>query len=325
MANARTAAWTLILPLGACAGPRCPEPAGPSSAAKVAERPAAAAGFREVVRQKNYLLEFGPYALEVDPSDGARIVTFALDGQNVVLPRSESLEAYGSSFWTSPQSDWQWPPPIELDKFPWAARVHGARLELVSNRVPKLELAVEQTLAPAPDGQSVIIDYVMINQGAVPRRVAPWQNTRVRPNGLTFFPGSTPSLPQSTLKLAPEAGIVWFRHDAATMRQSGKAFVDGAEGWLAHVDGELLFVKVFPDVPPEAQAPGEAEIEIYVHETGRFVEVEQQGAYTELAPGGRSTWRVQWLLRRLPAELARQPRQPDLVELVRALLTGVQR
>ena len=176
MANARTAAWTLIVPLGACAAPRCPEPAAAAAGEVVAEPAAPPAGFREVVRRKNYLLELGPYALEVDPSDGARIVTFALEGKNVVLSRSESTEAYGSSFWTSPQSDWRWPPPIELDKLAWAARVDGSRLELVSQRVPALELSVRQVIGPAPDGQGVVIDYTTINEGAAPRRVAPWQN-----------------------------------------------------------------------------------------------------------------------------------------------------
>jgi hypothetical protein len=312
--------------LAGCSGHVCPPRVMPVVAEPAAiAAPEPAFGFQEVVRKMNYQLTFGPYTLEVDPADGGRIVAFALDGRSVVLSRAESSEAYGSSFWTSPQSDWKWPPPPELDKAAWRATKDGASLRLQSDTITASNLAAEQRISADLARQSIVIDYTLSNRGATARRVAPWQNTRVRPNGLTLFPSSTPNLPQSTLELSREAGIAWLQHDAASMRRSGKAFADGSEGWLAHVDGDLLFVKIFPDVPPQAQAPGEAEIELYVHETGQFVEMEQQGAYVEIAPGAHSTWRVQWALRRLPPALAARPRQPALVDWIRELVAGVRR
>jgi hypothetical protein len=113
-----------------------------------------------------------------------------------------------------------------------------------------------------------------------------------------------------------------MRHEPSTATE-GKAFADGEEGWLAHLGGDLLLVKVFVDVPRERQAPGEAEIEIYVHGSGRFVEVEQQGEYAELAPGERSSWRVTWLLRKLPSNVPGRPGEA-LLEYTRDLARAVQ-
>jgi hypothetical protein len=325
--------------LVACTSPRTVAPAAvavgaerlPSMAkvqfSSLADAEAAAATsprVERVLRREHYRIELGPYALEIDAEDGARVVRFSLDGQNALVEREQSPEAYGSSFWPSPQSDWQWPPPFEFALLPWHATVSEAgELVLRSGTNQKLGLAAEQRVFAEPEHDCFAFVYTLVNRGTAPRKVAPWQNSRVRPGGLTFYPSAERTLPQSTLELAPNDGIVWFLHDPATMKRSGKAFGDASEGWLAQVDGRLLFLKLFPDVPKERQAPGEAEIEIYVHETGRFVEMEQQGAYAELAPGSTSSWTVRWLLRRLPDGLEAKPGSVELVRFVRGVIAEV--
>ena len=151
------------------------------------------------------------------------------------------------------------------------------------------------------------------------RSVAPWQNSRVGPRGLTFYPSPEPTLPGSTLAIEPEDGVAWLRHDPATMRENAKSFADGAEGWLAHLDGDLLFLKTFPKVPRALQAPTEAEVEIYVDHTGTFVEVEQQGPYEALEPGGRSRWTTRWQLHRAPPGLPLRAGSRELLAWVRGL------
>jgi Domain of unknown function (DUF4380) len=276
------------------------------------------------IRGSNYVIEFAPYAVEVDPADGGRIVAFSIDGRSVLLSREESPVAYGSSFWPSPQKDWAWPPPQALDRDPWNATVvDGSALALESGVDAKLGLsATQRIVADRPRG-AVTIEYVLTNRAGSARRVAPWQNSRVRPNGLTFFASSGPALPASSLKLDPINGVAWLAHSKAAFPASAKLFAEGAEGWIAHVDGDLVFVKAFPHVPGDAQAPGEAEIEIYVHESGRFVEMEQQGPYVELSPGASSSWSVHWLVRRLPPGIEAQPRSQSLVDYVRNLVAGV--
>lgn len=89
--------------------------------------------------------------------------------------------------------------------------------------------------------------------------MAPAQNTRVRPSGLTFFPSSRPAYEGSPLALAPVDGVAWFAHDPSPHRDSVKLLADGDEGFVAHRDQVLLLVKVFPDVAPARQASGEGE------------------------------------------------------------------
>jgi hypothetical protein len=276
-----------------------------------------------VVRRQNHRIEFGDYALEVDPADGGRIVEFSLAGRSVVLPRSESAQAYGSSFWPSPQQDWDWPPPPELDSLPWEVSVDGKALVLTSGVNARLGLSAVQRIEALPELGAINIELRLINRGTQPRQVAAWQNTRVRPGGLTFFPSSAPAHAKSAFPLAPSAGVAWFEHEPKGNARTGKLFADGEEGWLAHVDGELLFVKVFPPVPLEQQAPGEAEIELYIDPKGVFVEVEQQGPYGSIAPGESAAWQCQWLLRKLDRAAVRSVGNPALLEQARTLASLV--
>ncbi len=276
-----------------------------------------------VVRRQNYRIGFGGYAVEVDPDDGGRIVEFSLYGRSVIVPSSESPEAYASSFWPSPQSAWSWPPPVEFDKLPWTVAVEGKSLKLTSGTSEKLGLSAQQRLTAVPERGALSIEFQITNRSSTPRKVAPWQNTRVRPRGITFYPSLEPTYAQSSLKLKPADGVTWYAHDPSQVKDSLKSYGDGSEGWMAQVDADLLFVKVFPDVPRDAQAPEEGEIVIYVHNSGRFVEMEQQGPYTELQPGQSMTWPVQFVLRRIPKNIEIKPYSPQLVELARQMVSSV--
>jgi hypothetical protein len=280
-----------------------------------------------VVRQHNYRIEQGELALELDPSDGGRVVEFSLGGagarHNALVTRAESARSYGSSFWPSPQSDWKWPPPAELDVLPWQVVIEGRLLRATSGSNAALALSAEQRIELLPEQRAARIDYRLTNHGSAARKVAAWQNSRVRPRGLTFFPSTGGSLPQSKFALAPSAGVIWFAHQGEAETRTGKLFADGEEGWLAHVDGDLLFVKIFPAVPAERQAPGEAEVEIYVDPGGAFVEVEQQGPYEAVASGASLDWQCYWLLERLEPGLVVQPEQTWLVERARSLAARV--
>lgn len=272
--------------------------------------------------EHGFRIENGAFALELDPTDGGRIVELSLAGRSAIVPRSESRRAYGSSFWPSPQSEWKWPPPPELDALPWQARIEGAAIvaESLTNR--QYRLSASQRIEALPSG-AFVIDYRISNHSDAARDVAGWQNTRVRPRGLTFFPSSGPAYPESAFSLAPVDGVMWFAHGGRDDARKGKLFADGEEGWLAHVDGELLFVKVFPEVSRERQAPGEGEVEIYVDPDGEFVEVEQQGPYEEVAPGGELRWSCRWILERLEPGQPARPGDPALVARARALAARV--
>jgi hypothetical protein len=276
-------------------------------------------GPHAVVRQTNYLLSSGEFTLEIDPTDGGRVIALSTGERTVIARRDESPEAYGSSFWPSPQSDWAWPPPASFDKLAWRAHSEDNALVLQSATDPKLGLSAWQRISAEPERRAFRFELTLQNRGPNARRVAPWQNTRMHPRGLTFFPSQDPMQSDAQHEITPQAGMIWFVHDPSARTQGEKFFADGQEGWLAQLDGDLLFVKAFPDVPKSAQAPKEAEIELYADGAGAFVEVEQQGPFVEIPTGKSSRWVVHWAVRRVPPSVKRAAFDPGLAALARAV------
>lgn len=208
----------------------------------------------------------------------------------------------GSTFWTSPQAVWSWPPPPEIDREPYLMRhAEGDTVAIASRPSVTLGLSVEKTFAMASDG-CVTIDYRIGNAAAEARAAAPWEVTRVPKSGVSFFPRGTsvhasPRLPAPSY--SESDGIVWLEH-ASTRDDDRKIHADGPGGWLAHADRGLLFVKTFESILPEAQAAGESMVEIFVSGVAPYVELEEQGAYERLEQGESLSWRVVWRLGRLP-------------------------
>ena len=91
----------------------------------------------------------------------------------------------------------------------------------------------------------------------------------------------------------PQFGLSWFQADEA--QQNRKINADG-KGWLAYCANGLLMVKKFDDLEASQLAPEEAEIQVYVNMRKTFIELESQGAYTELKPGAELKWTVTWYL-----------------------------
>ncbi len=97
-----------------------------------------------------------------------------------------------------------------------------------------------------------------------------------------------------------------------------KLIHDGAEGWMAQVNGDIVLIKKFIDVTPEKTAPGEGEIEFYANPDKSYIEIEQQGEYTSLDAGKSLQWEVKWYLRKLPAGTKAEVGNKELVAFIRA-------
>lgn len=155
--------------------------------------------------------------------------------------------------------------------------------------------------------------------------MASWEISRVPPGGLTFFPSGaaviTPIPPHAELVLEEAAGVSFFDHAAFRTGASRKLHADGSEGFLAHVQADLLFLKVFVDLPPERQAPGEGEVEIFANFDGRYVEIEVQGPYETIAPAGRTSWVVRTCVAPVPQALLAD--RAALVALARAKVAEI--
>jgi Domain of unknown function (DUF4380) len=262
----------------------------------------------------------------VDASIGGRVVTYALGGHNILTtPAAGDSSNYGSTFWSSPQSDWSWPPPSQIDPGAYTSALSGGVLTLTSATATSLGLAVTKQFSMDGNTGEVTLRYGMVNQGSKAHAFAPWEITRVAAGGLTFFPmgdGSPAKGSQDLLKLTISDGVAWFDYDAKTISNDQKVYADGAEGWIAHVDGDLLLLKAFGDTTPAEAAPGEAEIELFANAGHTYIEVENQGAYANIAAKSTSQWTVRWFLQKLDPSVSVAVGSADLLAVVRGLVGG---
>ncbi|WP_051359907.1 DUF4380 domain-containing protein [Adhaeribacter aquaticus] len=271
-----------------------------------------------------YSIKVQNQTLEFDPAIGGRITALKLDEVNFFTDNTVNPGNWGSTFWPSPQSNWGWPPLPELDNKPYTATLVNNTVKMVSQKNPKTGLVITKEFSGDKKAGSFRLKYTLTNQADQAQKVAPWEVSRVRGNGISFYPTGqgekTGGLVSSTLD---KNGITWFIYDAAKIPdRNPKLFADGAEGWFAQVNDGYIMVKKFPDMPLASKAPNEGEIEIYTSPAvpGKtYVEIEQQGPYVELQPGASTTWEMTWFLRKLPANIQAEAGNQALVDFARKL------
>jgi hypothetical protein len=269
------------------------------------------------------VLEFGDLYFEVATSTAGRVTSARIGQSELLTGPTVDPANYGSTFWTSPQADWSWPPLTEMDSAAFTVTVTEDSCTMVGPKVvaathPNVDgLSLTKKFSADFAKQAVAITYTITNQGTASKRVAPWEITRVAGGGLTFYASdSAPSAgTMPLLTTTTGAGCVWFKHSASV--QESKLFGDG-KGWIAHVTAQnLILIKTFPDIQQAQAATGEAEIEIYSAPPAKnYVEVENQGAISDIPAGGTLNWTVRWYLRTLPATVMATAGNADLVTFV---------
>ncbi|HSR87938.1 MAG TPA: DUF4380 domain-containing protein [Pontiella sp.] len=275
----------------------------------------------------SFVMEFGndvdQWIFSSIAADGGKITEFSLNGRNILTGPEVNADYYGSSFIVGPEEAiGGFPPPAPFDFNDYSVAVDEVenRVILTGENYPPLKLQLKKTFTPNIENLSVDIVYTIINTGDVPSAWAPWEITRVAPNGLTFYPqgDGAPHVPWGTFDYIQTDRITWFKHDQSVNAAPGKLFSDGADGWIAHTDGKLVLIKVHEDIPVAEQAPDEAEIEIF--SIGDYVEVEVLGAYTEIPAGGEVSWSTSWYLRELPQGMEATAGNKALVEFVERVI-----
>ena len=262
-----------------------------------------------------YALRVGEVTMVVDASRGGKIVSYKY-GDKEILSQTRMPNSFGSTFWTSPQSEWNWPPVSEYDTKPFDAEVTGDKLVLTGEKSGRFGYRVRKEFVAASKDKAIVITYTIVNESGETRKVAPWEISRVPNGGILFFDAKevTPANNMVGLPFEYKLKAAWYTLDEA--RANRKINADG-KGWLAFCDKGLLFVKKFPDLKPSEPAPAEAEIQIYANPGKTFVEIEEQGAYTTLQPGEEIDWTVRWYLE--PIDLPAEPSKA-LLKKVRAIL-----
>ena len=244
----------------------------------------------------NYVLKCGNMTMTIDAEKGGKILSFKY-GDQEVISQLKWPESFGSTFWTSPQKEWYWPPVPEYDKKPYAVEEKDGVLTMTSEVNEKLQYRISKAFAVDEQNQAIAITYSIRNESNEVRKVAPWEITRVQnEGGLIFFEAPVDSIwPAGLMNFKGANGISYYEPDKAN--ENRKVNVDG-KGWLAYLNQEkgLLLVKQFEDLDKSQPAPDEAEIHVYVNRGKTYIEVESQGAYTTLQPGEALNWTVRWYL-----------------------------
>jgi len=260
--------------------------------------------------------------LKVDAGHGARIVSFAADGEEVLTQQADHAENFGSTLWDAPQTRWGWPPPFVLDSAPYAAHSDGTQIEFVGAVDGTCGLQFIKRVKPLVKNKAVQIEYEIRNAGIQSISTAAWEISR-SPAGLTFLPSL--QLAEDTESTLPGVefigGCAWYEVDPLPLNIGKKAFFDVTGGWLAHVaPNRQLFIKAFAPLHQEQYSPGHAAVEVYAHIDGAYVELENHGPRTLLQPGESLSYRVQWRVAAIPERIELKARSSELVEFARQIL-----
>lgn len=243
--------------------------------------------------EKLYTIKSGNTVMRIDANNGARITSYTLNGKEVIS-QIAAPNQYGSTFWTSPQKEWNWPPVAEHDMMPYSVEQKGGTVIMTSQLSQKFPVLIRKAFKSDNKG-GIDVTYTIINKSDKERKVAPWEITRVLADGSVMFDAPLESItPKGLMNFYKEGNHVRYDIDHVE-GQNRKINADGT-GWLTFENKELRLMKRFADLTAGQPAPDEAEIQVYVHQGNAYVELESQGAYTNLKPGEQIDWTVNWRL-----------------------------
>jgi hypothetical protein len=256
----------------------------------------------------------GESIFEVDGMTGARVVTFSVDGTNILTGPTNHAMFYGSTLWTGPEQEWAslnpqtFTPVPGIDSDPYTMSIEQGSI-IVAQSAPFMVVAKELTASKRFSydlaKNAVVIDYSLTNVGDAAFDIGLWEVTRVLGQGVTFYPtGANQTTLYGSLAVTAMAGHDWIDHAAFTAGEASKVGSDGTGGWIAHVQddaaGPLLFIKQYPDIADGLAAPEQHEIEVFEQSDASYIELELHSEYGSLAAGMSHAWQVRWYLRRLP-------------------------
>ena len=179
-------------------------------------------------------LTVGDVTMTINPEKGARILSFQYKGQEMIS-QLKAPESFGSTFWTSPQKEWNWPPVKEFDKMPYQVEERDGSLILTSEVSPRLKCRVRKEFTTDKKDNAIVITYSIINEGDEERQVAPWEITRVEnKGGVIFFDAPLDGItPADLMPFTAANGAVWYQPDEDLRRPTALA----ARSWRSRDTG----------------------------------------------------------------------------------------
>jgi len=276
------------------------------------------------VSASDYQIKLCDVTMDVNPQVGARVSKLTLTptgsstATNIIQPYTcasydpnSTCNNSGSTFWTSPQTAWNWPPVAAIDGNAYTPTINGNHLSLKGSADATLGAGVTKDISPDSATGWITLTYTIDATKAI--QAAPWQITRVPRGGLVFFPmisliNNSNSL--TTWTLLPSGGNEWIddKNQTSVTSSGPKIIADGgvsgqSYAWLAYaLNGNLLLIK-YPDVLAGSFAANEGDTEVYPG--NGYIELEAQGAYAPIAANtSSSSWSVQWRVVAIPTGMS---------------------
>lgn len=297
----KTIATLAILAAACCAAFAQPGQPGQGGPGMPGFGPGGPGGFGRMQREPEisipYTLKVGDVTMVIDAGRGGKITSYKL-GEKELLNTSPIPNQFGSTFWTSPQKEWNWPPVPEFDSRPYVVSEINGHLLMASRKSAKIPMRIVKDFSVNEKAGCIVVTYSIFNEGDEARKVAPWEITRVPSKGVILFDAPVEQIeltsgPEGSMTFKGQNGLAWYEFDV--VNQNRKVNSDG-KGWLAYSNNGLLLLKKFQDIDPSQPAPAEAEIQVYVNQGDTYTELESQGAYELLQPGESLSWTVEWYL-----------------------------
>lgn len=260
----------------------------------------------------------GPIKLSIDPAVGGRVASMTYEGDEILrTKRDENNFHWGSSVWVSPQKNWGWPPSKVIDSGPYKVVSADEQAIVLSSEVDvdtgyqitkrfefkktsKTSATIGKATTPV-----VKMTYTVHNHTKETKKVALWENTRVHWDGIVRFAAGTKirlsSAEKSVELISGEKAMSMKLDDKQPNAQ--KLFCTppvpktGKFHWVSYRRGALVLVK--SRLAPQAVAPEQAPLEIYLSPENDFAELEYQGEYVELGAREKASMVVLWKLRRV--------------------------
>ena len=107
-----------------------------------------------------YSISTGDVSLTVDSSRGGKILSFKYQDKEV-LSQTRMPNSFGSTFWTSPQKEWNWPPVPEFDTKPYTAEVKDNALVLTGSKSERFGYRIRKVFTADPKDNAVVITHIV--------------------------------------------------------------------------------------------------------------------------------------------------------------------
>ena len=271
--------------------------------------------------QGQFVIQYEDLSYTIEPKFGGRIISVQLHGKELLLQEKDGLLNWGSTFWSAPQSDWNWPPPDALYADDFQGRIDDNLVLLESTVDPKFGFKVTKRFRFDTNRKALEIEYKIINQTDSALEVGPWEITCVPSKGakVFFINGEVPQGTNNNFDVQEVGDVAWIDYDQLTLESFVKHYNSTPEGWLGCIDqNRNLLVKQFDVINASQIAPGQANLEVYINPKMEYVELENHGVYNSLKAGEVLSYRVLWYVQKLPASLSLEDPEKELLNLVRS-------